>query len=159
MVTANAQKSSSQKYQKISQLEHILKRPDTYVGSVEKQVDKMWTYDSENHCMVEKEVSYVPGLFKIFDEILVNAADNKVRDSSMSKIDVTIAPEENLITVLNDGQGIPVEMHDTEKIYIPEMIFGHLLTSSNMMTRKKKSLVVETVMVPSYVTSFPLSLS
>lgn len=137
MVSA-AQKSASQKYQKISQLEHILKRPDTYVGSVEKQVDKMWTFDSETHCMVEKEVSYVPGLFKIFDEILVNAADNKVRDPKMSKIDVTITPEENVITVLNDGHGIPVEMHETEKIYIPEMIFGHLLTSSNYDDKEKK---------------------
>lgn len=136
MVSA-AQKSASQKYQKISQLEHILKRPDTYVGSVEKQVDKMWTFDSETHCMVEKEVSYVPGLFKIFDEILVNAADNKVRDPKMSKIDVTITPEENIITVLNDGHGIPVEMHETEKIYIPEMIFGHLLTSSNYDDKEK----------------------
>lgn len=137
MVSA-AEKSASQKYQKISQLEHILKRPDTYVGSVEKQVEKMWTYDSETQCMIEKEVCYVPGLFKIFDEILVNAADNKVRDAKMSKIDVTITPEENLVSVLNDGQGIPVEMHDTEKIFIPEMIFGHLLTSSNYDDKEKK---------------------
>lgn len=139
MSTTNGEdKSASEKYQKISQLEHILKRPDTYIGSVEKQEDKMWIYDSDTQCMVEREVSYTPGLFKIFDEILVNAADNKVRDAKMSKIDVTINPELNEISVLNDGQGIPIEKHDKEKIYIPEMIFGHLLTSSNYDDKEKK---------------------
>ncbi|XBW36690.1 hypothetical protein QEN19_002265 [Hanseniaspora menglaensis] len=137
-ITNSKDKSASEKYQKISQLEHILKRPDTYIGSVEKQEEKMWTFDSETQCMIEREVSYVPGLLKIFDEILVNAADNKVRDPKMSKIDVTINSELNEISVLNDGHGIPIEMHEKEKIYIPEMIFGHLLTSSNYDDHEKK---------------------
>lgn len=62
----------------LSQLEHILKRPDSYIGSVETITVPMWTYDSENKRMVHREVKYVPGFFKIVDEILVNAADNKV---------------------------------------------------------------------------------
>jgi hypothetical protein len=32
--------------------------------------------------MVSRSVTYVPGLYKIFDEILVNAADNKVSPPS-----------------------------------------------------------------------------
>ncbi|KAH3901440.1 DNA topoisomerase 2 SCDLUD_002934 [Saccharomycodes ludwigii] len=132
------QKSASEKYLKISQLEHILKRPDTYIGSVEMQEEKMWVYDDENECMIEREVKFVPGLFKIFDEILVNAADNKVRDPLMKRIDVTIDPEQNTISVKNDGQGIPIEIHDKENIYIPELIFGHLLTSSNYDDTEKK---------------------
>ncbi|KAL6948563.1 DNA topoisomerase 2 [Hanseniaspora vineae] len=134
----NPTPSSSDKYQKISQLEHILKRPDTYVGSVEMQEEKQWIYDEETECMIEKEVKFVPGLFKIFDEILVNAADNKVRDPSMKKIEVTIDAEKNEISVKNDGSGIPIEIHNKEKIYIPEMIFGHLLTSSNYNDDEKK---------------------
>ncbi|CAI4050021.1 hypothetical protein SKDZ_14G2340 [Saccharomyces kudriavzevii ZP591] len=130
--------STSEKYQKISQLEHILKRPDTYVGSVETQDQLQWIYDEETDCMIEKKVIIVPGLFKIFDEILVNAADNKVRDPSMKRIDVNIFPEENTIEVKNDGKGIPVEIHNKENIYIPEMIFGHLLTSSNYDDDEKK---------------------
>jgi hypothetical protein len=62
----------------LSQLEHILKRPDSYIGSVETITQPMWTYDAENKRMVHREVKYVPGFFKIVDEILVNAADNKV---------------------------------------------------------------------------------
>jgi len=62
----------------LSQLEHILKRPDMYIGSVELLSQIMWTYDSEQKRMTNREVKYVPGFFKIVDEILVNAADHKV---------------------------------------------------------------------------------
>ena len=62
----------------LTQLEHILKRPDSYIGSVEKITQPMWVWDSETKRMVNKEITYVPGFFKIVDEILVNAADNKV---------------------------------------------------------------------------------
>lgn len=45
----------------------------------------------------------VPGLYKIFDEILVNAADNKQRDASMDRLEVSIDPEANVISVCNNG--------------------------------------------------------
>lgn len=50
----------------------------------------MWVYDTDTDSMVQREITYVPGLYKIFDEILVNAADNKQRDPSMDTIKVTI---------------------------------------------------------------------
>ncbi|XP_004633941.1 DNA topoisomerase 2-alpha [Octodon degus] len=78
-------------YQKKTQLEHILLRPDTYIGSVELVTQQMWVYD-EDIGMNYREVTFVPGLYKIFDEILVNAADNKQRDPKMSCIRVTIDP-------------------------------------------------------------------
>lgn len=130
--------SASDQYQKLSQLEHILKRPDTYIGSVEKHSAEQWIFNDATKCMEKKVVSIVPGLFKIFDEILVNAADNKIRDPTMKKIDVVINAEENIISVKNDGKGIPIEIHDKEKIYIPELIFGNLLTSSNYDDDQKK---------------------
>jgi len=30
----------------------------------------MWVYDDEKSQMVQREISFVPGLYKIFDEIL-----------------------------------------------------------------------------------------
>ena len=81
--------------------------------------------------MEKRAVSFVPGLYKIFDEILVNAADNKRRDDSMKYIKVTINPELGEISVENDGNGIPVEVHETEGVYIPQMVFGELLTGDN----------------------------
>uniref|UniRef100_H2Z117 DNA topoisomerase 2 n=1 Tax=Ciona savignyi TaxID=51511 RepID=H2Z117_CIOSA len=123
-------------YQKKSQLEHILLRPDTYIGSVEPVTQAMWVMTRVRY--VNREITYVPGLYKIFDEILVNAADNKQRDSKMSTIKININPEKNLISVWNDGKGIPVVEHKVEKMYVPEMIFGHLLTSSNYNDEDKK---------------------
>ena len=56
-------------YQKKSQLEHILLRPDTYIGSVEEVTQSMWVFE-EGKGFVQRQISYVPGLYKIFDEIL-----------------------------------------------------------------------------------------
>ncbi|XP_059098598.1 DNA topoisomerase 2-alpha-like [Tigriopus californicus] len=125
-------------YQKKSQLEHILLRPDTYIGSVNPVTEKMWVLDADNQRIVNKEITYVPGLYKIFDEILVNAADNKQRDPKMDTIRIDINAEKNEIKVFNNGRGIPVEMHKDEKMYVPTLIFGHLLTSSNFNDEEEK---------------------
>lgn len=133
-------KSVEQLYQKKTQLEHILLRPDTYIGSIEKEMQKIWVYSESQKGMVLKEIEYVPGLYKIFDEILVNAADNKQRDKTMSEIKVVVNRREGYISVKNDGKGIPVEMHKKEKMYVPELIFGNLLTSSNYNDKDKKTV-------------------
>ncbi|XP_016908397.1 DNA topoisomerase 2 [Apis cerana] len=125
-------------YQKKSQLEHILLRPDTYIGSVEPVTEIMWIYDKEKESMTQKEIKYVPGLYKIFDEILVNAADNKQRDPKMDTIKIEINAENNIISVWNNGKGIPVVIHKEENMYVPTMIFGHLLTSSNYDDEEEK---------------------
>ncbi|XP_074308414.1 DNA topoisomerase 2 [Silene latifolia] len=131
-------KTIEEMYQKKTQLEHILLRPDTYIGSVQKHDQSLWVYNPESH-MEYRSVSYVPGLYKIFDEILVNAADNKQRDSKMDRVEVVIDQEANFISVYNTGDGIPVEMHKEEGVFVPELIFGHLLTSSNYDDMEKKT--------------------
>ncbi|PWN87327.1 type II DNA topoisomerase [Acaromyces ingoldii] len=131
VAASSSSKTATQTYQKLSQLEHVLKRPDTYIGSIEQHTEKLWVYDATRKQMAYRETTYVPGFYKIFDEILVNAADNKVRDPTMDAIKVTIDKNEGSISVWNSGKGIPIEMHEKEGVYIPELIFGHLLTSSN----------------------------
>lgn len=131
-------KRVSEQYQKLTQLEHIIKRPDTYIGSIEKTEKQTWVYNTNTNAMEYREITYVPGLFKIFDEILVNAADNKQNDANMKEIRVTINREEGEISVQNDGKGIPVEVHSKEKVYIPELIFGHLLAGSNFDDNQQK---------------------
>ena len=135
-------KTATETYQKLTQIEHILKRPDTYIGSVEKQEDKMWVYNRKDSVMEYRKVSYVPGLYKIFDEILVNAADNSQRKSTppMTYLKVTIDRTTGVISVENNGKGIPVEMHAKEGCYIPELIFGHLLAGSNFDDEEKKTV-------------------
>jgi len=77
---AQAGKTIEETYQKKTQLEHILLRPDTYIGSVEAQTQPCWVLESATGQIVNKTITFVPGLYKIFDEIVVNAADNKQRD-------------------------------------------------------------------------------
>lgn len=131
-------KTIEETYQKKSPIEHILLRPDTYIGSVEREVQQMHVWDEENRRIVCRTVSYVPGLYKIFDEIIVNAADNKIRDPRMNTIKVSIDSEKNEISVYNNGKGVPVRIHGKENVYVPELIFGHLLTSSNYNDDEKK---------------------
>jgi len=129
-------KTIEQIYQKKTPLEHILLRPDTYVGSCDFQNQDMYVF--ENGTMVWRKIEFVPALYKIFDEILVNAADNMMRDKSMNLIDVTIDKAAGSISVMNNGTGVPVQIHKEHKVYVPEMIFGQLLTSDNYDDGEKK---------------------
>ena len=152
--TQGAARAIEEVYQKKSQLEHILLRPDTYVGSTERQVVRAWVHDGEGspppsedgagagaggpRGMVLRDIQYVPGLYKIFDEILVNAADNRVRDATMDALRVDVDAESGWVRVWNNGAGVPVEVHKGEGVYVPELIFGHLLTSSNYDDAQQK---------------------
>lgn len=126
-------------YQKKTPIEHILTRPDTYIGDVTKQKELMWVYDEETNLIVEREIEYVPGLYKIFDEIIVNAGDRIQEDKTCDTIRVEISKEENSISVYNNGIGIDVIEHKEHKLYIPSLIFGELLTSTNYDDTKKRT--------------------
>jgi DNA topoisomerase-2 len=67
----------------------------------------------------------------LLDEILVNAADNFIRDARMNMIKIDIKQDENLISIWNNGRGIPIEIHKELNCYVPEMIFGKFLMPSN----------------------------
>merc|ERR1719454_1907772 len=56
----------------------------------------------------------------------------------MDLIDITINKAEGSISVMNNGKGIPVQMHKDHNCYVPELIFGHLLTSDNYNDAEKK---------------------
>jgi DNA topoisomerase-2 len=131
--------SRADQYQKLSLYEQIMVRPDTYVGSVERQKERLFVFDAVQEKMVEKEIEFVPGLFKIFDEILVNAADNYQRDpTGMTALKVDIDAASGSVSVWNNGAGIPIERHKVENMMVPEMIFGNLLTSSNYNDDEKR---------------------
>jgi DNA topoisomerase-2 len=130
-------------YKKLTQREHILQLPDTYIGSRDSHRESRWIYDADAKKMVWKEVSFNPGLFKIFDELIVNALDHVTRTSAqttgkVTQIVVTLTPTQ--IVVRNDGEGIPVTLHPEYKVMIPELIFGHLLTSSNYDEAEEKTV-------------------
>jgi DNA topoisomerase-2 len=136
------------KYQQKTDKQHILDNPDTYIGSVEEIDSDLWILNSEGTKIVEKNIKYIPGLFKLFDEGIVNCRDHVVRMQQaisngqencipVSNIDISI-DNDGTITMFNDGNGIDVAQHPEHKIWIPEMIFGHLRTSTNYDKTEKK---------------------
>jgi DNA topoisomerase-2 len=131
------QKTVEERYQKLTQIEHILKRPDTYIGDTKLQKEKQYIF--QDNRIIKKEINYPPGLMKIFDEILVNARDHYVNDPTCDTIKVNIDISNNEISVMNNGKGIDIEIHQEHKIYVPELIFGHLLTSTNYDDTEKRT--------------------
>ena len=121
------EKTIEQTYQKKSQLEHVLDRPGMYIGDIEHVSSERWIID--NGVFTKKTIRFSPGLYKIFDEIFTNATDHSQRDPSMKRIEVEFNGDE--IVVLNDGEGIPIEIHKEFGKYVPEIIFGEFHTSSN----------------------------
>jgi DNA topoisomerase-2 len=140
--------SLSKKYQKKSAIQHILDAPDTYVGSIEKVESMQHILNETGDKIVEKNIEYIPGLFKLFDEGIVNCRDHVVRMLQaissgqpncipVSNIEITIS-DDGTITMLNDGNGIDVAEHPEHKTWIPQMIFGELRTSTNYDKEEKK---------------------
>lgn len=135
-------------YQKKTQKEHIKDAPDTYVGAIDADEVKNWSFSEDNNLTLH-DYTWTPALYKIFDEAIVNCRDQYVRLQQKIKskekdivpvtlIDVTVDKESGVITLMNDGNGIDVAQHPEHKIWIPEMIFGHLMTSTNYNKNEKK---------------------
>ena len=147
-MSATSNTELAEKYQQKTDKEHILANPDTYIGSVENVEADMWLYDKENQKIQQKNVNYIPGLYKLFDEGIVNCRDHVVRMKQsvkdgkaniipVSYIDICIQ-DDGTISMTNDGNGIDVAMHPEYNIWIPELIFGHLRTSTNYNKSEKK---------------------
>jgi DNA topoisomerase-2 len=125
--------------QKLTHIEHILKRPDSYVGPVELGTEPYWILNGEKFS--KKNLKYSPALLKIFDEILVNAIDrNSLHPKQVSSISVSIDKDVGSVTIENNGPlgGISVRMHEKEGLWNPELVFGHLLTSTNYDDTQKR---------------------
>jgi len=115
------------KFKKLDDRTHVLTRPAMYIGSIKPHTSKKYTL--EDGKMVSKEVTYNPGLLKIFDEIITNSVDEHKREGSkLNTIKVTI--KKNQIEVWDNG-GVPVVKHKEENQWIPEMIFSNLKAGSN----------------------------
>ncbi len=177
------------KYQKMSDQEHILKKPDTYIGSIEQTECMEYVMDgcgsSSSSCdassdagsvasdtdtgksggsaagttgasivakLTRRSITYIPGLYKLFDEGMVNMRDHVVRQAQavadgkpnalpVTTLEVEIDAADGTIHMTNDGNGIDVAQHPEHKLWIPEMIFGHLRTSTNYDENKKEKIV------------------
>lgn len=136
------------KYQKKSDKQHVLDNPDTYTGTMEQTDYSTYVWDDSKQLITAKEIQIIPGLYKLFDECAVNCRDHQVRQFMavqagkenalpVTKIEFDIA-DDGTLTMYNDGNGIDVEKHPEHDIWIPEMIFGHLRTSTNYSKVEKR---------------------
>ena len=143
---ASTESNIRQTYRSHTHEEHIYEVPDTYIGSAEKDRVVVPVLNSEQTRILEQELEIVPGLFKVFDEVLVNALDQHTRLAGMSptpphivsQIKVTADEESGMLSVYNDGMGIDIIEHPDQKVFVPEMIFGKLLTSTNYDKEEKR---------------------
>lgn len=144
------EKDLAKKYQKKSDKEHVLDTPDTYTGSMNLTDYDTFVFGEDNSNIQAKQITIVPGLYKIIDEAAVNTRDQVVRMKDLiekgqadtlpvTEIDITIEPKEGIITMYNNGNGIDIAKHPSEDIWIPELIFGHLRTSTNYDKEQKKT--------------------
>jgi DNA topoisomerase-2 len=156
MATATSTESISlsSKYQKMTDLEHILKKPDTYIGSIQlTECTEYTTIIGEESASISLATfSHIPALYKLVDEGLVNMRDHVIRQAQAIKdgkpdalpvtsIEVEVDAATGTITMTNDGNGIDIAQHPEHKMWIPEMIFGHLRTSTNYAEDKKEKIV------------------
>ena len=132
----------STNYQRKTHREHILDLPDTYVGSIVTGPEEVFVRDGDN--FKSTEVAFNPGFYKLVDELLVNAHDHVIRlrqknsENPVKHIEVYIVGNGTTFTIRNDGEPIDVAQHPEHKVWIPQMIFGELLTSTNYNKDEKK---------------------
>lgn len=128
---------AKQQYQIYDPVEHILLRPDMYVGSKQKEEIEDYVYKvildgktTYSEHLVKEKVNISPAFSRTFLEILSNSIDNLERKSEkpMSFVEIVIKKDE--ISVKNDGAVIPIIINDNG-IYNHSLIFGHLLSGSN----------------------------
>lgn len=129
--------SINKKFQKLDDIDHVIKRPGMYIGSIKPHTSEKWII--EDGKATQKEVTYNPGFLKIFDEIITNSVDeSKRKGSKLSIIKVKIDTTKNTITIWDNG-GIPVVKHTEHKEWIPEMIFSNLKAGSNFDDTEERS--------------------
>ena len=128
-----------EKYKTLTDIDHALLRPSSFLGSVVTEVSQHYVLDGEKFIL--KNVEYNPGFHKLFDEIISNSIDESKRpNSKLNTIKVNIDFDSCEITIYDNG-GIPVKIHKDAKMYVPQMIFGNLRSSSNYNDDENRSWV------------------
>ncbi len=134
-------KAIAQEYKVLDEISHVRQRTGMYAGSTELTTSMEWVYDPMTKKMVKRQVSYIPALVKIFSEILDNAIDEhrrapKVLDTIRVEFD-----QDGTISVMDNGRGIPVEIHPQTKKYVAETVFSNLRAGSNFNDEQDQQLI------------------
>lgn len=123
-------KKIEDKYKVLDQISHVLLRPSTYLGSNRPHTGLKWVLNEERDRIVQESITIIPSFIKIFDEVITNCVDEHKRNPKLNRIDVKVDLDLGMISVRDNG-GIPVEIHKDHGQYVPEVIFGNLMSGSN----------------------------
>jgi DNA topoisomerase II len=121
-------KKIEEKYKVLDQISHILLRPQTYVGSNKPSTSIRNIVNGEK--IEGVEITHIPSFIKIFDEVVTNSVDEHQRNKNLNKIDVWVDIDSGTLKIRDNG-GIPVQIHKEHNQYVPEVIFGNLMSGSN----------------------------
>lgn len=129
----NKQPTVDEKYEMLSDIDHVLLRPDMYVGTTTTVVKSTILYKPSDNKILNIDGCYVNvAVLKFFDEVLTNSVDEARRKTRLFDVNrISVVANKNGFISVTDNGGIPVQIHSKYKIYIPFMIFGVLRTSTN----------------------------
>lgn len=129
----------AKKYTTLSDIDHVLQRPEVHIGSVQPSECIEYVVDDNFTIITEKSIIASEAIVRIFVEVLANAVDNIQRSHGSStpckliKVDID---DTGRTTVFNDGEIIKITQDENDGIagsrkYNHELVFGHLRSSSN----------------------------
>jgi DNA topoisomerase II len=132
-----------EKFKKMTQREHVYNIPDTYCGSADMSPNTIFVYNDQKKLMEKKELTFVPAVYKIVDELMVNVYDQWIRthknpSNKVKNTKININRETSEFSIENDGEGIEIALHPEHNIYTIELIFGNLLTSTNYKENEER---------------------
>lgn len=113
--------------QKLSDREHILKRPGMYVGST--SLESVTEFVNINNKIQETEFKVVPALLKIINEIIDNSIDVAIKTNFKYSNIININIDKEKVIVEDNGTGIPVKKSGED--YMPKLAWGEAKSGSN----------------------------
>lgn len=119
------------KIKKLSDIEHLLLRPNMYIGSVQYTNTHGFIFNTDNNIFEYKEYSYIPGLIKICMEILDNSTDEYIRTNGKYGNKITIDISDNNIKITDNGRGVPTTLAEGTDMSQLELAFTHPKAGSN----------------------------
>ena len=135
-------KKIEEKYQELSEIQHILIRPSMWVGSVKSEEKDAFVYNSKTGKFEMKIVNYIPAMLKVVDEVISNSCDEFRRKDNMGLTELYVKIDKNNGEIIvRDNGGIPIVKHKEAGIYVPEFIFGRLRTSSNYDDTEDRNVI------------------
>ena len=135
-------KKIEEKYQELSEIQHILNRPGMWVGSTKSEEKESFIYNTKTGKFEMRITNYIPAMLKVVDEVISNSCDEFRRKDNMGLTELRVVMnKDNGEIIVRDNGGIPIVKHKEAGVYVPEFIFGRLRTSSNYDDTEDRNVI------------------